>query len=299
MGERLLLSIIIPTHNKASRLRLCLQALMAAAQQSSAPCEIVIIDDNSHDDTAAILTAARDAFAVPFHVARLDTQQGRAAARNTGVRAATGERLLFLDDDMLIGSDLLARHYTAQNGQASPVIGRATILNLPWLRALADPTKRCHNLPAGLASRLIPDNPETSLLDSVAPYARRSRFEADLHRLLATRHDAAQGRWLAATGGNLSVSRQFFEQIGGFDERMGLRWGAEDLEFGFRAERAGAIVVHLCDVVAYHMDHQIANRQADHQVALRYFGAKHGLDLGERLAAYFAGQLDITEVIQA
>jgi glycosyltransferase involved in cell wall biosynthesis len=293
-----MLSIIIPTHNKASRLRLCLRALAEALRQSIVPCEIVVVDDGSRDDTAAVLTAARDAMYVSFCVIPRESPGGRSVARNVGAAAATGRRLLFLDDDMLIDFRVLERHVSAQYDTPQPVIARATILNLPWLRAVRDPTKRSDNLPEGLASRLISTDAGTSFMESVGSYARRTRFEADLHRLFAAREGMTEGRWLAATGGNLSVSREFFEQLGGFDERMGLHWGAEDLEFGFRAERAGAVVVHLADVVAYHMDHEVVGREADHQIALRYFSEKHGVNVGERLVAYFAGALDILAVVQ-
>lgn len=292
-----MLSIIIPTHNKASRLRLALRVLAEAVRHSPVPCEIVVVNDGSGDDTLAVLTAAQGNMVCSFQIVHRDIPGGRSVARNLGAAAATGERLLFLDDDMLISTAVLERHYSLHH-EREPRIGRATILNLPWLRAAADPTKRCEEMPDGIAKRLICAATIDSIIDSVAPLARRSRFEADLHRLLANRSSTMAGRWLAATGGNLSVSHEFFTQVGGFDECMGLRWGAEDLEFGFRAEKAGARMLHLDDVVTYHMDHELANREVDHQIALRYFSKKHGTEVGQRLAAYFAGNLDILAVVE-
>lgn len=293
-----MLSVIIPTHNKAPRLKLCLRTLFAATRQSAVPCEIIVVDDASSDNTTAVLDSARSANHSLCHVVRRDTQGGRSVARNAGAAMANGERLLFLDDDILISPTVLESHYSVQS-KPELIVARATILNLPWLRDLTDPTRRCDRVPEGLAKRLIPaDITDDSLIERVAPYARRSPFEADLHRLLAAHNgSAAGGRWLAATGGNLSVPREFFHQIGGFDEHMGLRWGVEDLEFGLRAECAGATIVHLHDVMVYHMDHKVSNREVDHQLALQYFSEKHGSNLGNRLAAYFAGNLDILSVV--
>jgi GT2 family glycosyltransferase len=123
---------------------------------------------------------------------------------------------------------------------------------------------------------------------------RRSAFERDLHRLLGSRSDS--GRWPAATGGNLSIDRDFFQELGGFDRRMGLRWGVEDLELGLRAERQGAYIAHLKDVAVYHLDHPVENREADHAMNLSYFTTKHG-ELGDRLTAYFAGECRIEDVV--
>jgi GT2 family glycosyltransferase len=254
-----------------------------------------VVDDGSRDNIAAVVEATPTSTAAQLVLIRRPAAGGRSVARNTGAARAVGTRLLFLDDDMLIDSAVLERHWHAQD-RPTPVLGRATILNLPWLRGIENPT-RTGTDQAVRARRLIPDAAPANVLCHAARYARRSRFEADLHALLAAQPSAG-GCWLAATGGNLSVSRQFFQQIGGFDPLMGMRWGLEDLEFGFRAERHGATLVHFTDVAAYHMDHEVAAREADHQIALRYFREKHGGAIGDRLAAYFAGELNITEVVR-
>jgi glycosyltransferase involved in cell wall biosynthesis len=291
------LSIIIPTLNKATRLQVCLRALVQAIRASTVTCEIIVVDDGSLDETVNMVQTMRSVIQTPVHLIQGPATGGRSVARNRGAAAATGTRLLFLDDDMLMSDTALLRHAMLED-DAVPRIGRATIMNLPWIRGLEDPTKPSGAVSSRLARRLIPADEGVSLVEYVAPYARRSRFESDIHRLVAVRGQDQQGRWLAATGGNLSVSRRFFEQIGGFDPQMGLRWGVEDLEFGFRAERAGAVLVHWDDATTYHMDHPVARRESDHLIALQYFAEKHGSALGARLSAYFAGDVDITSVVQ-
>jgi glycosyltransferase involved in cell wall biosynthesis len=291
-----MLSIIVPTRDKASRLLVCLEVLSDTLRNYPIDTEVIIVDDGSRDDTRTILLEVKKRFPASLRIIGREVAGGRSVARNAGALSSNGSYLLFLDDDVLISQIALERHWVALNENGTRTLVRGTILNIPWLRAVQDPLNPCAKLPERLAMRLNRSDINQSLIDQLTPYARRSHFEADLHRLLSYRESAFTGRWLAATGGNLSVSREFFEQLGGFDEQMGLRWGMEDLEFGFRAGQAGAQIIHLSDVIVYHMDHDVANRASDHQAALQYFGQKHGEELGRRLSEYFAGERDILEI---
>lgn len=86
-------SVIVPAHNRA---RLIGRALVSAlAQEGVRSMEILIGDDASEDDTAAV--AARVDPRV--RVFRLERNSGAAAARNRAMREATGEFLAFLDSD--------------------------------------------------------------------------------------------------------------------------------------------------------------------------------------------------------
>ena len=285
-----MISIILPSYNKVTRLYLTLRVLAESVMNLPFACEVIVVNDGSIDHTADLLSTTQASFPVSFSIVTHIEVRGRSCARNAGAQRANGTRLLFIDDDVLVSKAVLTRHY--QLG-ASRVLGRGTILNLPWLRKVVDPLNLCANLPERLAERvqmLIQDG--EGLLERVAPHARRSSFERDLHRLLAH----SEHRWLASTGGNLSVSTVLFHELNGFDEQLGLRWGVEDLEFGYRAEQAGAEIIHLDDVAIYHLDHEIANREADHEAALDYFRQKHGEQIGQRLLAYFAGDLAIEAV---
>jgi len=290
-----MLAVVIPTRDKASRLRLCLHVLAEALERVGEPWNVVVVDDGSRDHTAEVLHLARTRLADRLTILRFDAPRGRSAARNVGAAQANARRLLFLDDDILVEPKVLTRHAMAGEGEASPVLARATIFHLPWLRHLEDPARPGPEVPFRLAERAR--RLALGLTDEVRALARRSAFEADLHRLLALREGQPGGRWPAATGGNLSVDRDFFHSLGGFDSKMGLRWGVEDLELGLRAEQAGARIVHLSDVQVYHMDHPDTGRAGDHQANLVYFAAKHGPEVGERLSAYFAGRGELARVV--
>ena len=95
MLTRPLLSVVIPTRNRA---RMVGEAVESALRQRNGEVEVIVVDDESTDDTANVLE--RD-FASRIHLLRLPHRRGAGGARNAGVRQASGELLAFLDDDDL------------------------------------------------------------------------------------------------------------------------------------------------------------------------------------------------------
>lgn len=93
--QHLSVSVIIPTYNRATFIA---AAIDSALDQTCPPDEIIVVDDGSTDETPEILAA----YGAPVVVIR-QTNGGESAARNTGLRAATGDAVFFLDsDDMLL-----------------------------------------------------------------------------------------------------------------------------------------------------------------------------------------------------
>jgi len=88
-----LVSVIIPTHNRASMLP---RAIRSVQRQTYPHLEILVIDDASVDNTPEVVKSFDDR---RIHYIRHDTNRGGSASRNTGIRAATGEYIAFLDDD--------------------------------------------------------------------------------------------------------------------------------------------------------------------------------------------------------
>lgn len=86
-------SVVIAARDSADTLPRTLDAL--AAQDTADPFEVIVVDDASHDSTAAVASA----HPIGSRVIRCDDSVGAAAARNAGVPHASGEFLAFTDAD--------------------------------------------------------------------------------------------------------------------------------------------------------------------------------------------------------
>jgi len=104
-------SVIIPTYNRAADLRHCLEAL-AAQTLSPDRYEVLVIDDGSSDETPAVVAEAQ---LTACHDLRSFVQpnRGPGAARNQGIRHASGEVIAFTDDDCRPDRDWLEALLTA------------------------------------------------------------------------------------------------------------------------------------------------------------------------------------------
>lgn len=91
------LSIIIPVYNSSKFLRECLNSIL---KQDSRKYEIICIDDGSKDTSLKILYEYNDLF-FNFKVIRQE-HSGLAAARNRGIKAASGEYIYFVDSDDVV-----------------------------------------------------------------------------------------------------------------------------------------------------------------------------------------------------
>lgn len=100
MPEAPLVSIVIPTYNRED---LVAAAIDSALAQTHPRCEIIVVDDGSTDRTADVL--ARYAGRI---TAVRQTNTGLSGARNTGIRAAKGAFVGFLDSDDLWEPPLVA-----------------------------------------------------------------------------------------------------------------------------------------------------------------------------------------------
>jgi len=104
------ISIVIPVYNGAGTLPECLDSLF---RTTGSGFECIVVDDGSTDDSAEI---ARRAGA---RVIVTNARDGPARARNLGAQAASGDILLFIDADVCVHEDTVAKVKAAFAGDAS------------------------------------------------------------------------------------------------------------------------------------------------------------------------------------
>lgn len=114
-------TIAIPTYNGADRLPLVLDRLRSQLHTEALTWEVLIVDNNSTDNTAQVVNDYQaQVFPVPIRYC-LEPKQGAAFARQHAVEVASSELIGFLDDDVLPALDWVANAHAF--GQAHPCAG--------------------------------------------------------------------------------------------------------------------------------------------------------------------------------
>ncbi|MGW6443557.1 glycosyltransferase family 2 protein [Lentzea sp. NPDC055074] len=96
------LSVVIPTYNEQDWIARSVEALMTSLDRAEWPAEIVVVDDGSTDETPKRLVELVQRFGITVVS---QENAGRFAARQAGLAAATGERVLLLDSRVIIAPE--------------------------------------------------------------------------------------------------------------------------------------------------------------------------------------------------
>ncbi len=227
-------SLVVLTYNWPEALA---RVLDTVAAQRRLPEEVIVADDGSGPQTAALIAARESSFPVPLrHVWQEDRGFRAARARNRGFAAAKGDYVVLIDGDMLLHPSFIADHLMlAERGYF-----------LQGGRLKADSAE---------SARLLAGGPPV-----FAPWMAGNFHEFDGTRRLYAFRQPLLARWKARArrGGrvmscNMSFWREDLLRVNGFDERME-GYGAEDRELAARLENAGvrrrqlkwaALAVHL------------------------------------------------------
>ena len=120
------LTIQLCTYNRARLLERVLEALFDQTVPDDA-YEVVLVNDGSPDDTRAVIERVRPLARCAF-VAIEQANAGLARARNTGIARSTGERIVFMDDDVL-PTPVFAAEHLASDARHGDVIVRGAVIN--------------------------------------------------------------------------------------------------------------------------------------------------------------------------
>lgn len=209
------LSCIIPTLNRGAVLASTVGQLLA---QQTRPDEIILVDQTPQVDSATegILRAWQDQGLIQWI---RQPEANASKARNAGAVAASGEILLFLDDDIQIPPNFIEAH--ANNYHLPKVVAVAgQVLETERSVTMKPPYR--------------PDDPELGWIRFPKNYAER-----------------CQTVWMAS--GNFSIRRDVYFEVGGMDENYERGAFREESDFAMRFLQKGyrfqfdpqASIVHL------------------------------------------------------
>jgi glycosyltransferase involved in cell wall biosynthesis len=228
------LSIVIPAYGSERALDTTLRAL-ASSEPGPITFEVIVVDDGSEQSLERIVDAHH---AIPARFVRLPKNSGRSSARNAGAARAHGKRLLFLDCDSIPLRGLVQGHAAvATDDQASGIILGARI-NPGW-----------EVLKNSLSYS------DTS--KSVAPHENDHRQVYGVARLANKNISNQRAPWVYCHSHNLSLPRDAFMNLGGFDENF-VEWGWEDVELGYRyflSQHRDGGFEYRPDIVCMHLPH--------------------------------------------
>jgi glycosyltransferase involved in cell wall biosynthesis len=131
-----MISAIVCTYNRAEKLANCLDALGKASPPTRGGWELLIVDNNSTDNTKAVVEgfARSTALAVRYV---FEGEQGLAMARNRGLAEARGDVVAFTDDDCIVDANWLREIETHFSQPGAEVVGGRVELYNPEDRPIS------------------------------------------------------------------------------------------------------------------------------------------------------------------
>jgi len=223
--DRLDLSVVICTYNRADRLDKALASLSRARPSGADGWELLIVDNRSTDRTAEVAAAWSDHLPIRY---LYEPEPGLSAARNRALAEARGRLLAFTDDDVEVDARWLAEIMHARHRwpSASYLAGRIVPAYEPpkpdWL------TETCESLLAGVVIRFSPSRGAGTL----SPQDPRPM------------------------GANLAFDAHALRALGGFRTDLGRNGtslvGGEEAAVLAELERTGHHGVYVPDAVVHH-----------------------------------------------
>ena len=222
LAKTVKISVIVCTYNRCESLAKALNSVADQTLPESAAWEVLVVDNNSKDDTRKVVESFRCEWPGRFRYI-FEPQQGKSHALNAGIRAAQGVILAFVDDDVMV-DPMWLQNLTAHIGTDGS---------------------------QGAGGRIVPDRTFSAprWLAVAGRYALAPLAMFDLG-------NEARDLTEPPFGTNMAFRKTMFEKYGGFRTDLGPRPGSEirneDTEFGWRLLASGERLRYEPSAVVYH-----------------------------------------------
>ena len=229
-NEPMKITVILCTYNRCRTLSKALSSLAASVLPDSVSWEVLVIDNNSHDQTREVVQEFCNQYPDHFRYL-LVSQSGKSFALNAGIRASQADVLAFTDDDITVDPYWLRNLTQNLSGEEWAGAAGKTILPHPF----SPPTWLALDGPYGMAGILAP---------------------------LFDRGDSPRELDWAPFGANMAYRKMMFEKYGFFRTDLGptpdgqIPRFNEDTEFGRRLMSAGERLSYEPSAIVYHPIHE-------------------------------------------
>ena len=246
-----LVSVIVVTYQSAAYISYCLESL---TRSEDVDIEIIVVDNNSSDDT---VVSIQDRWP-DIKVIANDHNQGFAKACNTGVVHATGDFLVFLNPDCIVGEDSIAKLISQAQDEAVGLVGPLLIDGSGKL------------LPE--SARHIPTSAGALMKVLQLPFSKVAPYYAPIESDIAFPAPVLCGACMC-------VETSKYKQVGGFDESY-FMYG-EDVDLSVRFIKSGYQNICESGTSIVHFKGESADKGSmDHHHhfyrALELYHTKHG-----------------------
>ena len=263
--------IIIPVYNQREPLLMTLEGFHK--QIGNNKIHIIVVDDGSKERVPDIV----DIFSNLDITYVYQENGGRSKARNTALKYAVADYIIFNDADRIPGKDFVEKH----------------------LRRLQETDSIC----IGSLKEIYFTNIEEHLQviwDIVQNGGRLAREPGHSKNVDCLFDEFGKCMsvlpWIATYSGNMSMRRETFEKVGGFDENF-KTWGFEHFEFGYRLHKSNVEFVREREAVNYHLAHGRDKSFYRESIvtSYEYFYGKYPTKEIELLKGYMLGEISLQE----
>jgi glycosyltransferase involved in cell wall biosynthesis len=208
-------SVIISTWNRCTSLQSLLEKLVTQTFDHNF-YEIIVCDSHSNDGTVEMVLKFVEKFS---NLRLINTENTLVKKRNIGVNKSLGEIIIFLDDDLLVENDFIEQHTKYHQNEDNYFVSGQVRYPKEWVEI--------SNYFKFRDSRHLKGSARSADLNDL-----------DFYLIVAM---------------NLSCKKSNFEVVGCFDDDF-VKYGGEDIEFGFRVKKSGFKIIFAEKALGWHYE---------------------------------------------
>lgn len=195
-------SVILCTYNRAANLPACISLLANQQHIDDVDWEVLVVDNNSSDDTAATVKGLQRAHPIALRYG-FEPKQGLSNARNFGIRETEGTHVVFIDDDILVTPHWLKSYAETFAQYDCDAVGGRILVHSPA------------TLPRWIRPEMMGFLGQLDYGDEACELDGIQRFPF---------------------GGNMAYHRRALERIGDFDPNLGRKGSGDTADELFKGE---------------------------------------------------------------